>query len=203
MIFDAPGGPTLWRSRRNERCPRFEEMNEIISLPICDSLGGELINFSFRGRRTRLVVIYLNTEEDDEDPLDEALYGQRTRLGDDEMDNLWKKLLPRDAYAGMPFVSHLTRTNIIRHVMKLPTRLSVSCDIEPDEADMARLRLTTRGSITTCAYAVDTDDCTVLSMAGWNNFLAGKNLCVGQVILVTIRNTPRVDLRMMIIIDLI
>ena len=86
---------------------------------------------------------------------------------------------------------------------KLPKRLCESCGIEPDEAGIAGLRLTTRGSITTCAYAVDTDGRTVFSAAGWNNFLVGKNLQVGHAILVTIRNTRRHGLRMMVVIDLI
>ena len=79
----------------------------------------------------------------------------------------------------------------------------MSCDIEPDEADIVGLCLTTRGYITTCAYAVDTDGRTALSGARWNHFLAGKNLWDEQAVLVTIRNTPHVDFRMMIIIDLI
>jgi hypothetical protein len=79
----------------------------------------------------------------------------------------------------------------------------VSCGIEPDEAGIAGLRLTTRGSITTCAYAVDTDGRTIFSAARRSNFLAGKNLRVGQAVSVTIRNTAHHDLRMMIIIDLL
>ena len=79
----------------------------------------------------------------------------------------------------------------------------MSCGIELDEAGIAGLCLTIRGSITTCAYAVDTDGRTIFSAAGWSNFLAGKNLRVGQAVLVTIRNTPRHDLRMMIFIDLL
>ena len=58
--------------------------------------GGELISFSFRGERPRISVIYLNLisdsedevheeddgedSDDDENPLDEALYAQRLRL---------------------------------------------------------------------------------------------------------------------------
>jgi hypothetical protein len=79
--------------------------------------GGELISFSFRRQTSRLAVIYLNLEEEDEDPLDEALYAQRMRLSEDESDNLWQKLPPRDAYVGMPFVTRLTWTNVNRHVM--------------------------------------------------------------------------------------
>ena len=53
--------------------------------------GGELISFSFRRQTPRLAVIYLNSEEEDEDPLDEALYAQRMRLSEDETDSLWEK----------------------------------------------------------------------------------------------------------------
>ena len=41
--------------------------------------GGELISFSLRAERPKLVVIYVKTEEDDEDPLDEAIFAQRMR----------------------------------------------------------------------------------------------------------------------------
>ena len=79
--------------------------------------GGELISLSFKGRTPRLAVNYLNTEEDDEDPLDEALYAQGIGLSEDESGNLWYILPPRDDYVGMPFVTHLRRTNVNRHVM--------------------------------------------------------------------------------------
>ena len=96
---------------------------------------------------------------------------------------------------------------IIYHVncfQKLPKRLSVSCGIETHEEGMAAgLRLTRTGSITTCAYAVDTDGRTVFNRAGWKKFLHGKNLRVGQGILLTIANTRHRDLRIMITINLI
>ena len=76
-----------------------------------------MTNFSFRGQRLGLAIIYLNTEEDDEDPLDEALYAQRLRLNEEESGNLWYILPPRDAYIGVSFVIRLTRTDVIRQVM--------------------------------------------------------------------------------------
>ena len=79
----------------------------------------------------------------------------------------------------------------------------MSCGIELDEEGIAGLRLTTRGAVTTCAYAMDTDGRTIFSAAWWCNFLVGKNLRVGQAVLVTIRNTPRHDLRMMIVFDIL
>ncbi|XP_044973883.1 uncharacterized protein LOC123441582 [Hordeum vulgare subsp. vulgare] len=166
--------------------------------------GGELISFSFRREPPRLDVIYLNYAKEDDDPLDEALFSQRiTRLSKDEMDTLWENLPPRDAYVGMPFVTRLTWTMVNRHVMKLPKRLCVSCGIESNEEGIAGLRLTTRGSITMCAYAVDMDGRTIFGADGWSDFLAGKNLRVGQVVLVTMRNTPRHDLRMTIVLDIL
>ena len=75
--------------------------------------------------------------------------------------------------------------------------------IEPDEEGSAGLRLTARGSVTTCTYRVDTDDRTHLSSVGWKKFLDGKNLHVGQAILITTRNTNRLGLRMMIVFDII
>ena len=100
----------------------------------------------------------------------------------------------------------IARDMIIYHVncfQKLPKRL-LSCGIDPGKEGMAAgLRLTRTGSITSCAYAVDTDGRTVLSRAGWKKFLRAKNLRVGQAILLTVANTRCHDLRMMITIHLI
>ena len=79
----------------------------------------------------------------------------------------------------------------------------MSYGIEPDEEGSAVLHLTTRGSITICNYRVDTDGPTYLNSVGWKKFLDGKNLRVGQAILITIRNTNRPGLRMMIVFDII
>ena len=81
--------------------------------------------------------------------------------------------------------------------------ISVSYGLEPDEEGSAGLRLTVRGSVTTCTYHVDTDGRTHLNSVGWKKFLDGKNLRVGQAILITIRNTNRPGLRMMIVFDII
>ena len=88
-------------------------------------------------------------------------------------------------------------------IQKLAKSISVSYGIEPDEEGSAGLRLTTRGSVTTCTYRVDTDGRTHLNSVGWKKFLDGKNLRVGQAILITIRNTNRPGLRMMIVFDII
>ena len=56
----------------------------------------------------------------------------------------------------------------------------MSYGIEPDEKGSAGLRLTARGSVTTCTYRVDTDGRTHLNSVGWKKFLDGKNLRVGH-----------------------
>ncbi|XP_044970554.1 uncharacterized protein LOC123430779 [Hordeum vulgare subsp. vulgare] len=154
-------------------------------------MRSELVSFSLRIRTPRMAIIYLNSEEEYEDPVDEAPYAQRiTRRSEDETDTLWGKLPPREAYVGMPFLTLLTWMIVNRHVMRLPKRLCEHCGIELDEAGIVRLGLTTRGSITTCTYSMDTDGRTIFSVAGWSNFLAAKNLPIGEVVLVTIRYTP-------------
>ncbi|KAM3208195.1 hypothetical protein ACQJBY_063087 [Aegilops geniculata] len=185
--------------------------------------GGELIRFSFRAERPKLAVIYVNLVEDDEDdegdehdednedpldeddenPLHEVIAAQRMRLSDEEVCNLWDIIPPRDDFVGVPFVTRLTSTMVDRHEMRLPKNLSVSCGIEPDEEGSAGLRLTARGSVTTCTYRMDTNGRTHLNSVGWKRFLVGKNLRVGQTILITIRNTHRPGLRMMIVVDII
>ena len=56
----------------------------------------------------------------------------------------------------------------------------MSYGIEHDEEGSAGLRLTARGSVTTCTYRVDTDGRTHLNSVGWKKFLDGKNLRVNR-----------------------
>ena len=49
---------------------------------------GELISFSFRRQTPRRAIIYMNWEDEDDDPLDEALYAKGIRLSEDESGNL-------------------------------------------------------------------------------------------------------------------
>ncbi|XBI27118.1 hypothetical protein VPH35_051655 [Triticum aestivum] len=171
--------------------------------------GGELISFSFRAERPKLTVIYVNKAEDDEDdeddddPLGEAIIAQRMRLSEEEVCNLWDIIPPRADFIRVPFVTCLTSTMVDRHIMRLPKSLSKSCGLKPDEEGSAGIRLTARGSVTTCAYGVDTGGRTHFNSVGWKSFLIGKNLHVGHAILITIRNTHRPGLRMMVIIDII
>ena len=79
----------------------------------------------------------------------------------------------------------------------------MSCGIEPNEEGSVGLRLTARGSVTTHTYRMDTDSRTHLNSVEWKRLLVGKNLRVGQAILITIRNTNRPGLRMMIVFDII
>ena len=79
----------------------------------------------------------------------------------------------------------------------------MSCGIELDKEGSAGICLTARGSVTICTYRMDTDGSTHLNSIGWKKFLVGKNLRVGQAILITIRNTHRPGLRMMIVVDII
>ena len=90
--------------------------------------GGELISFSLRAERPKLAVIYLNLVEDDEDdedneypldeddenPLHEAIIAQRMRLSEEEVCNLWDIIPPCDDFVGVPFVTRLTSTMVDR-----------------------------------------------------------------------------------------
>ena len=92
--------------------------------------GGEFISFSFRAERPKLAVIYLNlveddeNDEDDEDPLHEAIVAQRMRLSEEEVCNLWDIIPPRDDFFGVPFVTCLTSTMDDRHDMVCYTNCS-------------------------------------------------------------------------------
>ena len=88
----------------------------------------------------------------------------------------------------------------------MPKIVDERCGIEVDgEVLLAGLRLGARGAITTSAYKVDSADGRIsLGVeSGWKNFLRGKNLRVGQAIIVTIRNPVHANLRMMVVIYII
>ncbi|XBI90530.1 hypothetical protein VPH35_028130 [Triticum aestivum] len=213
VTFEALGPPYTIEVEKGRNVSQIGGDGWIRFLAHMGITGGELINFSFRAERPKLAIIYVKEEddeddedpldEDDEDPLDEAIYAQRMRLSEEEMCNLWDITPPRADFVGVPLVTHLTSTMVDRLVVKLPKSLSVSCGIEPDEEGSTGIRLTARGSIATCAYGMDTNGRTHLSSVGWKSFLAGKNLRVGHAILITIRNTHRQGLRMMIVVDII
>ena len=80
--------------------------------------GGELIIFSFRAKRPKLAVIYINKaedyedDEDDDDPLSDAIVAQRMKLSEEEVCNLWDMILPRADFVGVPFVTRLTSTMV-------------------------------------------------------------------------------------------
>ena len=88
--------------------------------------GGELISFSFKAARPKLVVIYFNKaedyeddedDEDDDDPLGDAIVAQRMKLGEEEVCNLWDIIPPRADFVGVPFMTRLTSTMVDRHIM--------------------------------------------------------------------------------------
>ena len=60
-----------------------------------------------------------------------------------------------------------------------------------------------RGAPSPPVCDVDMDGRTHFNSVGWKSFLVSKNLHVGQAILITIRNTHRHGLRMMVVIDII
>ena len=133
VTFDALGGPYTMQVEKGRKITQIggDDWDRFIARMRLS--GGELISFSFRRDRPRISVIYLNfipdsedevhededgaDSDDDENPLDEALYAQRLRLSGDETCNLWDMLPLREDYVGMPFMTRLTRTNVKQHLM--------------------------------------------------------------------------------------
>ena len=87
----------------------------------------------------------------------------------------------------------------------MPKILAERCGIEVHGEGLLAGLLLGRGAITTSAYKVDPADGRIILGAegGWKNFLDGKNLMVGQAIIITIRNPVQANLRMMVVIDII
>ena len=89
VTFEAPGGPYTMEVENGRNMSQIGGYGWNRFISHMGIIGGELIRFSFRAERPKLVVIYLNTDEDDEDPLDEAIYTRRIRLSEKEVCNLW------------------------------------------------------------------------------------------------------------------
>ena len=117
MTFEAPGGPYTMDVEKGRNMSQMGGDGWVRFLAHMGITGGELISFSFRAERPKLAVIYVNTKEDDEDPLEEAIYARRMRLSEEEVCNLWDIIPPRADFVGVPFVTRLTRTMVDLHVM--------------------------------------------------------------------------------------
>ena len=74
--FEAPGSPYTMEFEKGRNMSQMGGDGWDHFISHMGITGGELISFSFRAERPKLTVIYLNTDEDDEDPLDEAIYTQ-------------------------------------------------------------------------------------------------------------------------------
>ena len=72
------------------------------------------IVFSLSGESPNISVYYVS---DDEDPFDDAIFAQRLKLSEQEVENLLDRLPQRESYIGVPFVTRLTKTNLIEGTM--------------------------------------------------------------------------------------
>ena len=120
MTFEAPGGPYTMEVEKGRNMSQIGGDGWARFLARMRLTGGELISFSFRAERPKLAVIYINLvedDEDDEDPLHEAIVAQRMRLSEEEVCNLWDIIPPRADFVGVPFVTRLTSTMVDRHMM--------------------------------------------------------------------------------------
>ena len=74
MTFEAPGGPYTMEVEKGCNMSQIGGDEWARFLAYMRLTGGELISFSFRAKRPKLAIIYINKvedDEDDEDPLDE------------------------------------------------------------------------------------------------------------------------------------
>ena len=137
MTLEAPGGPYTMEVEKGRNMSQIGGHGWARFLAHMRLNGGELISFSFRAERPKLAVIYLNPveddegdeddeddehnedplDEDDENPLHEAVVAQRMKLSEEEVCNPWDIIPPRDDFVGVPFVTHLTSTMVDQHEM--------------------------------------------------------------------------------------
>ena len=123
MTFEAPGGPYTMEIEKGRKMTRVGGDGWVHFIDNMRITGGELISFSFRAERPKLAVIYINKaedyedDEDDDDPLGDAIVAQRMKLSEEEVCNLWDIIPPRADFVGVPFVTRLTSTMVDRHIM--------------------------------------------------------------------------------------
>ena len=111
VTFEAPGGPYTMEVEKGRNMSQIGGDGWARFLARMRLTGGELIRFSFRVERPKLVVIYINLveddednedplDEDDDDPLNESIVAQRMRLSEEEVCNLWDIIPPRMTLSG-------------------------------------------------------------------------------------------------------
>ena len=88
MTFEAPGGTYTMEVEKGHNMSQIGGDGWARFVARMRLTGGELISFSFRAERPKLAIIYLDADEDDEYPLDEAIYTLRIRLSEEEVCNL-------------------------------------------------------------------------------------------------------------------
>ena len=123
MTFEAPGGPYTMEIEKGRKMTRVGGDGWVRFIDNMRITGGELISFSFRAERPKLAVIYINKaedyvdDEDDDDPLGDAIVAQRMKLSEEEVCNLWDIILVHADFVRVPFVTRLTSTMVDRHIM--------------------------------------------------------------------------------------
>ena len=65
----------------------------------------------------RITILYICGLGGEEDVYESTVVAQRCHLTDDEMEHLLDTLPPINTFIGVPFVTHLTRTNLVQHKM--------------------------------------------------------------------------------------
>lgn len=125
---------------------------------------------------------------DGDDPFDSSMHvSRRADLDDDEKDRIRELLASKDEYIGVPYVTHLTRTNLARNEMRLPKSTADSAGIPP--SGHAGLRLGASEAFTTVPYNTDRDGRIIFGRNAWREFLKGKHLKEMQALLITLWST--------------
>ena len=97
MTFEAPGDPYTMEVEKGRNMTQVGGDGWVRFIAHMRITGGELISFSFRAERPKLVVIYVNKAEEyeddeddehDDDPLGDAIIAQRMKLSEEEVCNL-------------------------------------------------------------------------------------------------------------------
>ena len=123
MTFEAPGAPYTMEIKKGRKMTWVGGDGWVCFIDHMRITGGELISFSFRAERPKMAVIYINKaedyedDEDDDDPLGDAIVAQRMKLSEEEVCNLWDIIPPCADFVGVPFVTRLTSTMVDRHMM--------------------------------------------------------------------------------------
>ena len=110
VVFQGGGAPyAFYVCKRSTKTKLYsDDWGRFITFNKIDC-SEQRIHFSLSGESPFISVYYVGG---DEDPFDDAIFAQRLKLSEQEVENLLDRLPQRESYIGVPFMTRLTKSNL-------------------------------------------------------------------------------------------